>query len=128
RDWGPNDLDQPNTVSAQWSYAPKFSSGATWLNGMQFSGTTFYGSGLPFSPAAGVDLNNDLVLNDRQIGTGRNSARLPNFFQTDLRVARRFSLGANRSIEALVESENLFDRVNGTAVVTTQRAADFGRI
>ena len=128
RDWGPNDLDQPNTVSAQWSYAPKFSSGATWLNGMQFSGTTFYGSGLPFSPAAGADLNNDLVLNDRQIGTGRNSARLPDFFQTDLRLSRRFGLGAKRSIEALVESENLFNRVNATAVVTTQGAADFGRV
>jgi len=127
-DWGPNDLDQPSTVSAQWSYAPRFSSGATWLNGMQFSGTTFYGSGLPFSPAAGADLNNDLVLNDRLVGTGRNSARLPNFFQTDLRVSRRFALGAKRSIEALIESENVFNRVNGTSVVTTQRAADFGRV
>lgn len=128
RDWGPNDLDQPNTVSAQFSYAPTFSSGPTWLNGLQFSGTTFYGSGLPFSPAAGVDLNNDLVLNDRQIGTGRNSARLPNFFQTDLRVARRFTLDGKRSIEALIESENLFNRLNATSVVTTQGATDFGRV
>jgi hypothetical protein len=128
RDWGPNDLDQPNTVSAQWSYAPRLSSGATWLNGMQFSGTTFYGSGLPFSPAAGADLNNDLVLNDRLVGTDRNSARLPNFFQTDLRVSRRFALSAKRSIEALIESENVFNRVNGTSVVTTQKATDFGRV
>jgi hypothetical protein len=128
RDWGPNDLDQPHTVSTQWSYAPRFSSGATWLNGLQFSGTTFYGSGLPFSPAAGVDLNNDLVLNDRRVGTGRNSARLPDFLQTDLRVSRRVPLGGQRSIEALVESENLFNRANGTSVVTTQGAADFGRV
>jgi hypothetical protein len=127
RDWGPNDLDQPRTVSAQWSYAPRLSS-AAWLNGMQFSGTTFYGSGLPFSPAAGVDLNNDLVLNDRLVGTGRNSARLPDFFQTDLRVSRRFALSAKRSIEALIESENVFNRVNATSVVTTQKAADFGRV
>jgi hypothetical protein len=128
RDWGPNDLDQPHTLSTQWSYAPNLSSGATWLNGMQFSGTTFYGSGLPFSPAAGADLNNDLVLNDRQVGTGRNGARLPDFFQTDLRVSRRFPLGAKRSIEALVESENLFNRLNATSVVTTERAVDFGRV
>ena len=129
RDWGPNDLDQPHTVSAQWSYAPKLASGATWLNGMQFSGTTFYGSGTPFSPAAGIDLNNDLVLNDRLVGTTRNSARLPDFFQTDLRVSRRFALGdARRAIEVLIESENVFDRLNGTSVVTQQTAADFGRV
>ena len=129
RDWGPNDLDQPQTVSTQWSYAPKLTSGATWLNGMQFSGTTFYGSGTPFSPAAGIDLNNDLVLNDRLVGTTRNSARLPNFFRTDLRVSRRFALGATRrAIEVLIESENVFDRLNGTSVVTQQTAVDFGRV
>lgn len=128
RDLGPNNLDQPHTVSAQWSFAPKLSSGARFLNGLQFSGTTFYSSGFPFSPGAGADLNNDLVLNDRLPGTGRNSARLPNFLQTDLRVSRRFGLGAARSLDVLIESENLFNRLNATSVVTQQLAADFGRI
>lgn len=128
RDWGPSNLDQPHTVSAQWSFAPNFSSGLRILNGFQFSGTTFYGSGYPFSPAAGADLNGDLVLNDRWPGTGRNSARLPDFFQTDLRVSRRFPLGGNRSVDVLIETENAFNRLNATSVVTQQRAADFGRI
>ena len=128
RDLGPSDLDQPHTVSAQWSYAPTLSSGLRWLNGMQFSGTTFYGSGFPFSPGAGADLNNDLVLNDRWPGTTRNSARLPDFFQTDLRVSRRFSLDRVRALEVMIESENAFNRTNGTSVVTQQRAADFGRV
>jgi hypothetical protein len=95
---------------------------------MQFSGTTFYGSGFPFSPGAGADLNNDLVLNDRWPGTTRNSAPLPDFFQTDLRVSRRFSLDRVRALEVLIESENAFNRSNGTTVVTQERAADFGRV
>jgi len=98
RDFGPNNLDQPQTVSTQWSYAPSFAGRSLgWLNGLQLSGTTFYGSGFPFSPGAGADLNNDLVLNDRWPGTGRNSARLPDFFQTDFRVSRRIALGDARA-------------------------------
>ena len=128
RDWGPSNLDQPHTVSTQWSFAPRVKSGLTVFNGFQFSGTTFYGTGFPFSPLAGADLNADLVLNDRLPGTGRNSARLPNFFQTDLRLSRRIGLGSNRALELMIESENVFNRLNGTAVVTAQRAADFGRI
>ena len=129
RDWGPNNLDQPHTVSAQWSFEPEIeSSGLRWLNGLRFSGTTFYGSGFPFSPGAGADLNNDLVLNDRLPGTGRNSARLPDFFQTDLRVSRRFGLGGGRALEVMIESENAFNRTNATGVITQQRAADFGRV
>jgi hypothetical protein len=128
RDLGPSDLDQPHTVSAQWSYAPSFGSNLRWLNGLRFSGTTFYGSGFPFSPGAGADLNNDLVLNDRWPGTTRNSARLPDFSQTDLRVSRRFGLGSARAFEVMIESENAFNRTNATGVVTQERAADFRRV
>ncbi len=128
RDWGPSNLDQPHSVSTQWSYAPAFSSGLRVLNGFQFSGTTFYSSGFPFSPLAGSDLNADLVLNDRLPGTGRNSATLPNFLQTDLRISRRVGLGGSRALELMLESENAFNRLNATSVVTQQRASDFGRI
>lgn len=128
RDRGPSNLDQPHTVSAQWSYAPAFKSALRVLNGFQFSGTTFYSSGFPFSPLAGSDLNLDLVLNDRLPGTGRNSARLPNFLQTDLRVSRRIGLGGHRALDLMIESENAFNRLNATSVVTQQRASDFGRI
>lgn len=128
RDWGPSNLDQPHTVSAQFSYAPTFSGALRVLNGFQLSGTTFYASGFPFSPTAGTDLNNDLVLNDRLPGTGRNSARLPSFKQTDLRVSRRIGLGGNRALDVMVETENAFNHLNATSVVSLQTAADFGRI
>ena len=128
RDWGPSNLDQPHTVSTQWSYAPALKSVLRVLNGLQFSGTTFSSSGFPFSPLAGSDLNADLVLNDRLPGTSRNSARLPNFLQTDLRVSRRIGLGGRRALELMIESENAFNRLNATSVVTQQRASDFGRI
>ncbi len=128
RDLGPSNLDQPHTVSTQWSFAPNLTSGLRVLNGFVLSGTTFYSSGFPFSPLAGADLNADLVLNDRLVGTGRNSARLPSFFQTDLRVSRRIGLGGRRALELMVESENAFNRTNATSVVTQQRAADFGRV
>ena len=83
------------------------------------------------------DLNNDLVLNDRALFRERNAFTGPDYFQVDLRLSRRFSpLGSVSALELMVESENLFNRLN--AVVQhrrlhqrgrqSRRRADFGRI
>jgi hypothetical protein len=85
---------------------------------------------------AGVDLNNDLVLNDRPLFLGRNSITGPNMLDLDLRLARRFVYRERYNLELIAESENLANRLNancGTAgctssVVNQWTAADFGRI
>ncbi|MGC2210540.1 MAG: hypothetical protein WA532_10560 [Candidatus Korobacteraceae bacterium] len=46
---------------------------------------------------------------------GRNSFRLGNFYNTDLRLARHFNLGeAGRDLEFLAEAFNLFNHTNIT--------------
>jgi len=137
RDWGASNGDVRHTVVAQWSYAPELgASGMRWLNGLEFSALTFYNSGFPINALAGTDLNNDLVLNDRRPFRARNDVEGPDFLQTDVRLARRFSIGGLRSLELILESENVFNRLNAScsiagctsAVVNRDGASDFGRI
>jgi hypothetical protein len=111
-------------------------SGLEWLNGIQLSALTFYNSGFPINVQAGTDLNNDLVLNDRRPFRARNDVAGPDFFQTDIRLAKRFSVGGLRTLELILESENVFNRLNAScsiagctsAVVNRDGASDFGRI
>lgn len=137
RDFGASNGDVRHTVVAQWSYAPKLRArGLQWLNGLELSALTFYNSGFPINAQAGTDLNNDLVLNDRRPFRARNDVEGPDFFQTDLRLTKRFSVGGLRSLELILESENVFNRLNANcsiagcsgAVVNRDGAADFGRI
>ena len=46
----------------------------------------------------------------------------------DLRVQQARILGGHRALDLMIESENAFNRLNATSVVTQQRASDFGRI
>jgi hypothetical protein len=137
RDWGASPGDVRHTFSGQASYAPAIGGGAgPWLNGFQFSTLVFYNSGFPVNALAGSDLNNDLVLNDRVLSRARNAFTGPDYFQVDFRLSRRIKLGSSSSVELMVESENLLNRLNAScsiagctsAVVNREGAADFGRI
>ena len=137
RDWGPSPGDVRHTVSAQASVAPEIGRGPfQWLTDFQFSTLVFYNSGFPVNAVAGADLNNDLVLNDRVLFRGRNAFVGPDYFQVDLRLSRRIRIASLGSVELMVESENLFNRLNAScsiagctsAVVSRDGAADFGRI
>ncbi|MEZ5416261.1 MAG: TonB-dependent receptor [Vicinamibacterales bacterium] len=137
RDWGPSPGDLRHNVSAQASYAPEITGGAMrWLTGFQFSTLVFYNSGFPVNGTAGTDLNNDLVLNDRVPFRGRNAFTGPDYFQVDMRLSRRIRFSDTASVELMVESENLLNRLNAScsiagctgAVVNRDGAADFGRI
>lgn len=106
------------------------------LQGFDFSTALFYNSGFPINVQAGADLNRDLVLNDRPLGIARNSLDGPDYFQADVRVARRFPLGS-ATIAVMVESENVFNRFNPScstdggctgAVVNIATAPDLGRV
>jgi hypothetical protein len=78
------------------------------------------GSGRPFTPRAAEDLNADGVLSDRArrnpadpaSSVGRNSQVSEGQFNADMRLARRFALGGQRTLEALVEVFNVFDTAN----------------
>src|SRR5262249_8634168 len=71
-------------------------------------------SGFNFNIRTGVDVNMDNNNNDRPLAVGRNTGIGPGFFTTDLRVGRRIRLGGDsaRSIEAVFDAFNLFNRVN----------------
>ena len=129
--------DVRHTVSAAATMAPDVSSGPfRWLTGFQFSTLVFYNSGFPVNALAGADLNNDLVLNDRLPFRDRNAFTGPDYLQVDLRLSRRIRFTPTTSVELMVESENLFNRLNAScsiagctgAVVNRDGAADFGRI
>jgi hypothetical protein len=137
RDWGPSPGDVRHTVTAQATVAPEIEQpGFAWLTGFQVSTLVFYNSGFPVNGLAGADLNNDLVLNDRLPYRGRNAFTGPDYLQVDFRLSRRVRVGASSSLELMLESENLFNRLNAScsisgctgAVVNRDGAADFGRI
>jgi outer membrane receptor protein involved in Fe transport len=68
--------------------------------------------GRPFNILAGFDRNrNGDPLSDRPAGFSRNSGELKEFFNTDLRVARRIPIGPV-SLEAIFEVFNLFNTEN----------------
>ncbi|MDX2152552.1 MAG: carboxypeptidase regulatory-like domain-containing protein [Bryobacteraceae bacterium] len=76
----------------------------------------------PFNILTGVDINEDrYVTNDRPFGAGRNIGRGPNFFTFDLRLSRRFGLGADgkRNLEFIAEGFNLLNRTNFRTVNNT---------
>jgi hypothetical protein len=87
---------------------------------MRVSTVVTAGSGRPFTPLAGLDLNGDGVLSDRArtnpldpaSSVGRNSALTEPHFNADLRLTRRFGLGGEASLEAVAEVFNVFDTVN----------------
>src|SRR5262249_18043205 len=71
-------------------------------------------SGFPFDIRTGLDTNLDTNLNDRPFAVGRNTGVGPGFVAMDMRIGRRIRLGAEgaRSLEAVFDAFNLFNRVN----------------
>ncbi|HKX30316.1 MAG TPA: carboxypeptidase regulatory-like domain-containing protein [Blastocatellia bacterium] len=84
------------------------------LANFYFSPIATVRSGFPFNIVTGIDVNLDNNINDRPFAVGRNTGLGPGFFAMDLRIGRRFPLGADgsRSIEAIFDTFNLFNRAN----------------
>jgi Carboxypeptidase regulatory-like domain len=91
---------------------------------VQLSGIITAGSGRPFTPLAGADLNGDgnggqfppdrarRNPADETTSVGRNSETTVGQFTVDVRVSRTFKVGMRATLETLVEAFNLFNRVN----------------
>src|SRR5262249_7626055 len=71
-------------------------------------------SAYPFNITTGIDINLDGNNNDRPFAVGRDTGRGANYFNVDLRLARRFRYGRSeaRSVELSVDAFNLFNRAN----------------
>jgi hypothetical protein len=74
-------------------------------------------TGRPYSLTSTSDLNFDGTFGqDRQfingVDTGRNAFRHPNFYKTDLKIAKVFRFGARRG-EVALDVFNLFNNENG---------------
>ncbi|HEY9283501.1 MAG TPA: TonB-dependent receptor [Pyrinomonadaceae bacterium] len=82
------------------------------IAGFQLSYIFQYGSRLPFNVVTGTDRNNDTNVNDRPAGLGRNTGRGFDYASLDLRLARRFRVGEDRSVETIVEGFNVLNRAN----------------
>jgi hypothetical protein len=91
---------------------------------LQLSGIVTAGSGRPFTPLAGADLNADgnggqfppdrarRNPADERTSVGRNSETTVGYSSVDARLSRRFGLGRRGTLEAMLEAFNLFNRVN----------------
>jgi hypothetical protein len=91
---------------------------------LQLAGIVTAGSGRPFTPLAGADLNSDgnggqfppdrarRDPADESTSVGRNSETTVGYASVDARVSRRFVLGRWGAVDTMLEAFNLFDRVN----------------
>lgn len=83
------------------------------FNGWKFSGVVTAGSGRPINARVIGDSNRDgNPENDRLPGSRRNAFTGPDYYTTDLRLARQFYFTERWRLEALFESFNVANRVN----------------
>jgi hypothetical protein len=83
------------------------------LSGFQLSPIIRYNSPHPFNLLAGTNVNNDRhSTTDRPPGAGRNTGIGPNYFDFDMRLARRFKLTEKSTLQVMAEGFNIFNRTN----------------
>jgi hypothetical protein len=133
-DKGPSDNDQPHRVVLSGTVGGSDASPrmARATAGLQFGYVFSWASGVPFNVVTGGDRNNDTTVNDRPVGVGRNSQRLPATSALDLRVSRRFALPRGQQIEGILEVFNVTNHVNvlnvnNTFGAGTVAASSFGQ-
>ncbi|MEP6782973.1 MAG: carboxypeptidase regulatory-like domain-containing protein [Acidobacteriota bacterium] len=102
-DWGPTANDVRHRIVSNAIYELPF--------GIQAGGIVTFNTAPPYNVITGTDVNRDGDNNDRPAGIGYNSARGDKYFQTDVRLSKRFTMG-HASAEALWEMFNVFNTVN----------------
>lgn len=129
-DEGVTPFNQLHTLAISTVYQPTFSGdgiGAYLANHNQLGIIVQANSGLPFNIRSNRDLNADGVSNDRPLGIERNSGRLGNVLNVDVRYSRYIPLSSRAKGELFVEAKNLFNRQNISGVnrvVTTDAAGN----
>jgi hypothetical protein len=90
--------------------------GAKVLNNNQLGLVVQANSGLPYNIRSNLDLNLDGISADRPNDIARNSGRLGNVFNVDLRYSRFVPVSGEMRIEFFAEAKNLFNRDNVRSV------------
>jgi hypothetical protein len=130
RDKGVTPFNQTHTVAVSAVLAPQVSGGgmgARLANNNQLGIILQANSGLPFNIRSNLDLNIDGNPNDRPLNIERNSGRLGNVVNLDLRYSRFIPLSKSTRAEVFLEAKNLFNRQNVSGVnrvVTTDAAGN----
>jgi hypothetical protein len=123
QDAGPGDFSQPHRVTFTAVYDTHYSLASRRMqelvNGWTISSRIVGQSGLPFNPLTGSDNNGDLIFNDRPVGYGYNSFRLPSYIEADFRIARDFHIHDRNTIQLIGEVFNAPNRLNVTGVNRT---------
>ena len=119
RDKGVTPFNQTHTLAVSTVIAPSIAGdglAAAILNNNQVGIILQANSGLPFNIRSNQDLNKDGVNNDRPLGLERNSGRLGNVVNLDLRYSRFLPVGGARRGELFFEAKNLFNAENVSGV------------
>lgn len=114
-DWGPTANDVRHRFVANTVYEIPF--------GIQVGAIVTANSAPPYNIVLGTDTNRDGDNNDRPTGVDYNSARGDSFFQTDMRISKKFTFRDRVTGEILWEMFNLFNTVNFTNFQGNQSAA-----
>ena len=121
-DAGTGDFDMPHRLTVIGVFEPTVHlSGAAGalLNGWMLAPRIVAAKGYPFNALTGQDNNGDTVFNDRPAGIGYNAYRVPGYYAIDLRLSRKLTFGANRTLELIVEGFNLANQLIPTSVNRT---------
>lgn len=123
QDAGPGDFSQPHRFTLTAVYNSHFNlqqrAAAAIANGWVLTSRLVAQSGLPFSPVTGQDNNGDLIFNDRPVGIGYNSYRLPSYVEADFRLARDIRIHDRSTVQIIAEVFNAPGRLNVTNVNKT---------
>lgn len=123
-EWGRSDFDRHHRFNLAGIFQLPYE--------FKFGTITTISSGIPFNITTGFDANNDGVANDRPLGVIRNTGSGPMFSSVDIRLSKRFILGARREhgtkyLEARVDAFNALNQVNATNFVGVLSSPLFGR-
>ncbi|MBV9214772.1 MAG: TonB-dependent receptor [Acidobacteria bacterium] len=90
---------------------------AKFFSGFQFSPIVRYNSPHPFNLLAGTNVNNDRhSTNDRPAGAARNTGIGPNYFDVDLRIAKRITFAERAHLDVIADGFNILNRTNYASV------------
>ncbi|HBL25296.1 MAG TPA: hypothetical protein DD490_00495, partial [Acidobacteria bacterium] len=112
---GNNDQRHRLVVSGLWDLS-YWREASGWkkglLDGWSLSWIATWQTGQPYSKTVTNDLNRDGNTRNDIVPGSRNSQRLPDSFNVDLRVSKRIPLFGPAGLELIAEAFNLFDKDN----------------
>jgi TonB family protein len=102
------DFDQTHVLGAVASY--------DLGGGFEVGGRFRYATGFPRTPVVGSYLDGKTGAYEPLFGA-LNSIRIPAFWQVDVRMSKRFTLGRGTALEAYLDLQNVTDRSNAEEIV-----------